>query len=194
MKTTFRFAFVAAALGMLPAASMAEVDCVKLAVSVKNAVAAKPADVLKIVESEVSANSDCACEVVKAAIQASEANSKTIAAIVETAASAAPDKMRLVAQCAVAVAPDALVDVQNVMARLDPNKGETSYSSKSSKSPKTPIETAPDWNPLDFPGKGPVGYIPGGPPPRYVPFVPPVIDTWLDSDLSDLRTPPPSVE
>lgn len=176
MKTTFRFALVAAALGMLPAATMAEVDCLKVSVSVKHAVAAKPATVLEIVEKEVSANPDCACDVVKAAIQASKADNKTIAAIVETAATSAPDKMRLISQCAVAVAPEALADVQAVISRLEPNKGESGYSSKGGKNPQ--VEVKPAWNPLDFPGQGPVGPTPGGPPalpPGLPPVIPPVI-------------------
>ncbi len=176
MKTTFRFALAAAALAMLPAAAVAEVDCLKISVAVKHAVAAKPAEVLQIVEAQVSANPDCACEVVKAAIQASEADSKAIAAIVETAATAAPDKMRLVSQCAVAVAPEALAEVQAVMSRLDPNKGESGYSAKGGKQPV--VEVKPAWNPLDFPGQGPVGPTPGGPPmlpPGLPPSIPPVI-------------------
>lgn len=176
MKTTFRFALVAAALGMLPAATMAEVDCLKVSVSVKHAVAAKPATVLEIVEKEVSANPDCACEVVKAAIQASKADKKTIAAIVETAATSAPDKMRLISQCAVAVAPEALAEVQSVMSRLDPNKGESGDSAKGGKAPQ--VEVKPAWNPLDFPGQGPVGPTPGGPPalpPGLPPVIPPVV-------------------
>jgi hypothetical protein len=176
MKTTFRFALVAAALAMLPAATMAEVDCLKISVSVKHAVAAKPAEVLQIVEAEVSANPGCACEVVKAAIEASKADNKTIAAIVETAATSAPDKMRLISQCAVAVAPEALADVQAVMNRIDPNKGESGYSSKGGKAEH--VEVKPAWNPLDFPGQGPVGPTPGGAPalpPGLPSAIPPVI-------------------
>lgn len=192
MKTTFRFALVAAALGMLPAATMAEVDCLKVSVSVKHAVAAKPAEVLQIVEAEISANQDCACEVVKAAIEASKADNKTIAAIVETAATAAPDKMRLVSQCAVAVAPEALADVQAVMSRLDPNKGEAGYSSKGGKEPV--VEVKPAWNPLDFPGQGPVGPTPGGPPmlpPGLPPTIPPVIVPPVATPIDRVIEQPP---
>ena len=176
MKTTLRFALAAVAMGMLPATSMASTDCLELAVTVKHAVTAKPAEVLQIVEAQVSANSDCACEVVKAAILASEANAATVAKIVEVAATAAPDKMRLVSQCAVAVAPDSLADVQAVMNRLDPNRGEPGYSSKGAKDPV--VDVKPAWNPLDFPGQGPVGPTPGGPPmlpPGNPPQLPPVI-------------------
>lgn len=178
MKTTFRFAFVAALLG-LSSSAMADVDCLKLAVSVKNSVSAKPADVLQIVEKEVAANPSCACEVVKAAIEESSADAKQVAAIVETASSVAPEQMRLISQCAVAVAPDSLSEVQMVMARLDPSKGEVVQSSKDS---KVPVEVKPAWNPLDFPGTG-IGPNPGGPgglgwlPPGGIDLsVPPIIN------------------
>jgi len=174
MKKTFRFVVVASLLGLLPSAVMAEVDCLKLSASVKHAVAAVPSDVLQIVEREVAANSSCACEIVKAAIEASDANAGQVAAIVEVAGTVAPDQLRLVSQCAVAVAPDALVEVQLVASRLDPNKGDSSYSAKSAKSPKAPIDVKPAWNPLNFPGQGPIGPNPGGPGGiPVIPFTPP---------------------
>jgi hypothetical protein len=180
MKKTFRFALVAAVLGLFSSAAMAEVDCLKLSVAVKHAVAANPTEVLQIVEKQVGANSSCACEIVKAAIEASEADASQVAAIVEIAGTIAPDQLRLVSQCAVAVAPDSLVEVQAVTARLDPNKGEAPV--ESSKNPKAPIDVKPAWNPLDFPGQGPVGPNPGGPgglpvlPPGLTPTVPPVVN------------------
>lgn len=180
MKKTFRFAIVAALLGLFSSAAMAEVDCLKLSVSIKHAVAAAPSDVLQIVEKAVGANSSCACEIVKAAIEASSADASQVASIVEVAGSVAPDQLRLVAQCAVAVAPDSLVAVQAVSARLDPNKGEVAM--ESSKNPKAPIDVKPAWNPLNFPGQGPVGPSPGGPggipvmPFTPSPNVPPIIN------------------
>lgn len=177
MKTTLRFALTAVVFGT-SSALMADTDCQALSVSVEHSVAANQAELLQIVEREIAANPGCACEVVKAAIKASEADAAKVAAIVEVAASAAPEHMRLIAQCAVAMAPDSLSDVQSVMARLDPNKGEV-YSSKEP-APKAPMEPAPPaFNPLDFPGSGPVspgGYIvPVGPPgfdPGFVPINP----------------------
>lgn len=172
MKKTFRFAIVAALLGLSSSAAMAEVDCLKLSVAVKHAVAAEPTEVLQIVEKEIAANSSCACEIVKAAIEASKADAAQVAAIVEVAGTVAPDQLRLVSQCAVAVAPDSLVKVQAVTARLDPSKGEVAM--ESSKSPKTPIDVKPAWNPLNFPGQGPVGPNPGGPGGiPVIPFTPP---------------------
>jgi hypothetical protein len=195
MKTTFRVALAATALGMLPAVSMAEVDCLKLAVSVKHAVAAQPAEVLQIVEKEVAANPNCSCEIVKSAIEASKADSKAVAKIVETAASVAPDKMRLISQCAVAVAPDSLTAVQAVMARIDPSKGESGYSSKGGK--VSDVAVKPAWNPLDFPGQGPVGPTPGGPPmlppglPPSIPpiIVPPIIVPPVDTNIDQQELP-----
>ncbi len=195
MKTTFRVALAVTALGMLPAVSLADqADCLKLAVSVKHAVTAQPAEVLQIVEKEVAANPNCSCEVVKAAIESSKADTKMVAKIVETAASVAPDKMRLISQCAVAVAPDSLSAVQAVMSRLDPNKGESGYSSKGGK--VSDVAVKPAWNPLDFPGQGPVGPTPGGPPmlpPGLPPVIPPIIvppiivppvDTNIDPEVN----------
>jgi len=67
-----------------------------------------------------------------------------------------------------------------VMNRLDPNRGESGYSSKGAKDAKDAKDVAvkPAWNPLDFPGQGPIGPTPGGPPmvpPGLPPGVPPVI-------------------
>lgn len=152
----------------------ADQDCLKLSVSVKGQVSAEKAKVLEIVAREVAAATGCACEIVKAAIEASDAKAETVAAIVEAAATAAPDQMRLIAQCAVAVAPDSLTQVQSVMAKLDPNRGESGVSAKGAKAPAGEVAAMP--NPLDFPGQGPIGPIPGGPGGTpLIPIFPPVI-------------------
>lgn len=172
MKQTILFGAVASLLAL--ATASAEVDCLKLALTVKQAVANEHSKVLEIVSKEVSAAPNCACEVVKAAIEGCEAKPKTVAAIVEAAATAAPDQLRIIAQCAVAVAPDALAEVQAVLAKLDPNTGEAAAGSKSGKEPAGEVAAMP--NPLDFPGQGPVGPVPGGPggAPLF-PMMPPVI-------------------
>lgn len=178
MKKTIGFVVLGAALGMMSAtAETKEVDCLALSVSVKNAVKNEESKVLEIVSKEVAAAPGCACEIVKSAIEASKADVKTVAAIVEAAATAAPEQMRLVSQCAVAVAPDSLAAVQAVMAKLDPNLGEGS-SAKSSKDAKggPAGEVASMPNPLDFPGQGPIGPTPGGPGGNpLIPQLPPVI-------------------
>ena len=173
-KTVFSALFVAS-LGVLP--SVAAVDCTSLALSVKNTASGNPTKVLELVAREVESSPSCACEIVKSAIEGSKANTEIVAAIVEAAATAAPEQMRLVSQCAVAVAPDALASVQAVVAKLDPNSGETAPSSKSAKGSKSPAgEVATMPNPLDFPGQGPIGPTPGGPGGLpLIPQLPPLI-------------------
>lgn len=196
MKMTLRFALLSAAFGLLStSAAFADVDCAKLTQSVKQAIAADASATLQIVEKEISANPGCACEVVKAAIEQSKADAKLVASIVETAATAAPQHMRLISQCAVAVAPDALSNVQAVLVKLDPNSGESSKVTKSAKDAKGLVTPPVAANPLDFPGSGVgdppvrVGNNPGGPgglpilpwgpPPGQPPtgIVPPTDDT-----------------
>lgn len=178
MKKTICFALMSTVLGSLPTfAEASSPDCLKLSLSVKQIVAAEQSKVLEIVATEVSSAPTCSCEIVKAAIEGSNASVDTVAAIVEAAATAAPEQMRLIAQCAVAVAPDALAKVQAVLAKLDPNLGESGTSTKSSKDSKAPAgEVAAMPNPLDFPGQGPVGPTPGGPGgiPLF-PISPPII-------------------
>jgi len=174
MKKTICFLILSASLGALSA--KIPVDCVAKSAFIKSSVAAEQSKVLEIVSEEVAASPPCACEIVKVAIEASNADSKTVAAIVEAAVIAAPEQMRLIAQCALAVAPDALADVQAVLAKLDPNLGD-SGSAKSSKDSKGVVgEVAAMPNPLDFPGQGPVGPTPGGPGGLgIIPNLPPVI-------------------
>lgn len=175
MKKNISFILLNAAFGMLSA--NAAVDCIALSVSVKNSVAAEKSKALEIVSSEVSAAPACACEIVKAAIEGSSADAQTVAAIVQAASTAAPEQMRLVSQCAVAIAPDALGAVQAVIAKLDPNLGESAPASQSAKDSKAPAgEVAAMPNPLDFPGQGPIGPTPGGPGGTPIfPVTPPII-------------------
>lgn len=164
MKKTVFYALFSASSGLLSANTA--VDCVALSLSVKASVATEQSKVLEIVSHEVATAPTCACEIVKAAIEGSNASAQTVSAIVEAAATAAPDQMRLVSQCAVAVAPDALAAVQAVVAKLDPNLGESGSSAKSSKSAKDVVaENSSAPNPLDFPGQEPTGPTPGGPTP-----------------------------
>ncbi len=193
MKKTVRFAVLSAALGLLSSATaFAATDCMKLALYVKHAVAADQSATLQIVEKTVAANPGCACEVVKAAIEGSRAKVNLVAAIVETASTVAPEHMHLIAQCAIAVAPDALPNVKAVLARMEPKKAEYGNSAKSpvgdlNSAKGAVVPPAVAGNPLDFPGGGiadppvRVGGNPGGPggfplfpygPPI---FVPPII-------------------
>lgn len=143
-------------------------DCQAIFLSVEQRVRLDSSKVLEIVESEVSANPGCACEIVKAAIKASEANATEVVAIVETAIHASPESMRIVSQCAIAASPDSVTGVQALLAKLDPNSGETGYSSKGSKSAKgakvASIVSEPPADPLDRPYIPPLPPI--NPPPR----------------------------
>ena len=172
MKKSLFIAASSVVLGLHTAS--AEVDCLQLSLSIKDQVATEQSKLLQIVEAQVAAAPNCACEIVKSAIEGSAADTKTVAAIVETAIVSAPDQTRLIAQCAIAVAPDALADVQTVLAKLDPNTGES--AAVSAKGEKAAIgEVASMGNPLDFPGKGPVGPLKGGPFGPIFPVFPPII-------------------
>jgi hypothetical protein len=185
MKKTFQFALTCALFGTLSFA--AESTCLTLGNTIKESAAAKPAEVVELVSKQVAASPGCACEIVKAAIEGSSADAATVAAIVEAAALSAPDQLRLVSQCAVAMAPDAVTKVQAVLAKLDPNAGESAnVSAKSGQAAAKPVAAL--GNPLDFPGGlppfeqgGPSGSgSPGGPggpgiPGMEFPVFPPTI-------------------
>jgi hypothetical protein len=77
----------------------------------------------------------------------------------------------MILQCAIAEMPDALAAIQSLLARLDPNSGDSEDSAKSAKSAKgaksaksekSPIVSPP--NPLDLP---PLYIVP--PPPVFPP-------------------------
>ena len=140
--------------------------CSSVAMSVGHRVQIDPSQVLEIVESEISANSNCACEIIKAAIKGSGADPALVGDIAEVAITAAPQSMRMISQCAIAAMPEALSEVQAVLAKLDPNRGDSSYSAKDAKDAKAAVASViapPDVppNPLDVP------------PPFFPPIVPP---------------------
>lgn len=163
MKKIILFTSCSALISLLPAS--ADVNCTEVSTLVNSLISSNQSKVLEIVANQVVATPSCACEVVKAAIEGSKADSETIAAIVDTAIMASPDNMRLISQCAIAVAPDAVVAVQAVLAKYDPNSGDVEVSAKDSKAPAGEVAALP--NPLDFPGKGPVRPL--------FPILPPVI-------------------
>lgn len=135
--------------------ALADTDCLLLSTrtqTVAERTAADPIELLKLIDREVSANPGCACEIVKAAIIGTDCDDAIVGYIVETAVRAAPEQMRLISQCAIATAPDSLVRVQEVMARLDPAAGEKSDSAKSAKGKGlevSPATVVPD--PLNVP-------------------------------------------
>jgi hypothetical protein len=149
-------------------------DCLAISLSVEQRVKLDVSKVLEIVDSEVTANPGCSCEIVKTAIKASDADVQGVVAIVETAIHASPESMRIISQCAIAANPEAITAVQALLTKLDPNAGETGYSSKSSKSAKdgnfskvASIEAPALPNPLDLP--------PSGPPITPPPITPPLV-------------------
>jgi len=147
-----RLTLLGAALIATPAS--AESECAKLAVKVKSTAeraAVDPVELLQLIDREVAAHPDCACEIVKTAILGTGCDDATVGYIVETAVRAAPDQMRLIAQCAIAAAPESLGRVQEVMNRLDPGAGETA-SAKSAKGKGLEVKPAAvPPNPLDLP-------------------------------------------
>ena len=160
MKMKFPIAMVGFLLAAMPLASAS--DCAKISESIKSAILQDSSRTIQIVVENLEAAPSCACEIVKAAIQASHADADLVASIVENAILAAPEQIRMISQCAIATAPDALPQIQAVLAKLDPHAGESHRSSKHvGKQPAkeaSPItEPASMFNPLDFPGDGPIG-------------------------------------
>jgi hypothetical protein len=138
-----------------------------------------PAEVLAIVSEEATGHPNDICEIVKIAIEASAADVPTTAKIVEVAALAQPESMRLAAQCAMAVMPDALAEIQAVLAKLDPagGNGGSDKDAKDAKDAKYgEVASIVSPNPLDRPPGPPPGIPdvkpPGGPPEE----IPPVTD------------------
>lgn len=109
---------------------------------------------------------DHACEIVKQAIVVTEADEKLVMRIVEAACMAAPEKMRLIAQCAMAASPDSLQGIQQILAKLDPGAGDSSISGKE----VTGKETIDEKGGKPVPPAAPVfdplrrAYIPPTPP------------------------------
>ncbi|NWK57452.1 hypothetical protein HW115_17670 [Verrucomicrobiaceae bacterium N1E253] len=177
MKNTIKYALFGAVLAATPAFADAP-DCQNVSAVVKRAVAAQPDKVLELVAAQIGQNEACACEIVKAAIVASDADKAMVASIVDAAATAAPSKLRIIGQCAVAVAPDALAQVNAVVTKLTAVGGDSGYSAKGGdeKGGKPVVVPPVAQNPLDFPNGGtadnPVGPTPGG--PGGFPLLPPV--------------------
>lgn len=168
MKNTIKYALFGAVLALVTPAYAEGTDCYKVYTVVKNAVAAQPDKVLELVKTNVAQNESCACEVVKAAIVASDADKKLVAGIVEAAIASAPGKVRIIGQCAVAVAPDALAEVQAVVTKHAAASGDSGYSAKGGEKGGKDVVVPPQaHNVLDFPFgtsvDNPIGPTPGGP-------------------------------
>lgn len=108
-------------------------DCPALALSILQGARSMPEQVLELVEVEIAANPSCACEIVKSAIGGVGADPRLVAGIVETSIVAAPEHMRLISQCAMAAAPDAIASVQAILAKFDPCTGDSGANAKTAK-------------------------------------------------------------
>jgi hypothetical protein len=102
---------------------------------------------------QITEDPSTSCEVIKKAIVILNADKKTVARIVEAAIMASPENIRIITQCAIAVAPDALTEVQDVYNKYT-KVGDGKGGAKSSKSakqffPKAAIQL-PTKNPLDI--------------------------------------------
>ena len=184
MKNIIQCAFLSAMVTLALPAAAEESKCDRVYTVVNKAVAADSDKVLELVKKYVSQNESCACEVVKAAIVASGADKTLVAGIVETAITSAPNQVRIIGQCAVAVAPDALIQVQAVVANY--TKGN--------------YQASGTGNVLDFPlgsteqvnSVGPTVGGPGGFPlfPQAVGVLQPPIVVVPDDTV--VVTPPPA--
>ncbi len=162
MKNTLKFALVGALLAV--AAPVASADCYKVSKQAATQITAQPEQVLAIVAKQIAANKGCACEIVKAAIVATEADKKQVAQIVEQAIELVPNKASLLTTCALAVAPDAHVEVMKVAAKYtNKSTGDSGYSAKggakSGADEKAGQEeaVAPFADPINFIGLDPSG-------------------------------------
>lgn len=92
-------------------------------------VAVAPDAVLSVVDELVNKFPECSCEIVKAAIQTTKADAKLVGKIVDIAIQAAPEQMRMIAQCAIAAAPDAVNTITKVWQKYQPDTTPPGYSS-----------------------------------------------------------------
>ena len=148
MKHAIKYTLFVAALTLVIPTQAEKIDRQQVYTNVKNNVSANPEMVLELVKKNVAKNQSCACEIVKAAIIASNADKNLVADIVEAAITSAPDKARLIGQCAVAVAPDALAEVQAMVVKY----GVVSAKTASRDETSSYQNDDEDNNPLNFPG------------------------------------------
>ena len=98
-------------------------DCYGVSMTLAKALKDSPDNVLALVERELSASPDCGCEIVKAAIITSKAEPDLVVQIVATAVEVAPEQLRILSNCAVAAAPNAVPEVHQFLAELDQQGG-----------------------------------------------------------------------
>ena len=135
MKKSLLLTLLAVATASVTFAADEAKECSPVSASVTAEVTANPSNVLSIVNEQIAANPTCACEIVKAAIAASKADKDLVGQIVFTAVTAAPTEATTVAECAVAVAPEAAENVKSAL--------------RSAYSDKNPVGKNPSKNPVD---------------------------------------------
>lgn len=120
------------------------------------------------------ADPDVSCSMVKEDIQSHYHSKQEVGNIVEHHINITPEDARIIVQCAIAVAPDALEEILAVVDKYAPIFPE-GYSTKTAKSAKIMIEvvSSPLSNPLDFPEVGKI--IPVVINPPYVTDINPAI-------------------
>lgn len=124
----------------------ADTTCDTVGAQVTQEVTAKPENVLAIVSEKISANPSCACEVVKAAIQAAGADKELVGQIVFTAVVAAPTEATSIAECAVAVAPEASENIKAALRSAVSDKNPVSYGKNPGKDVVAPpVDEEPDF-------------------------------------------------
>ncbi|MEP2777575.1 MAG: hypothetical protein ABJQ29_07485 [Luteolibacter sp.] len=123
------------ASGIFGSALVHAQDCGEVVKAVNAGVLVEDANVLEVVDAQVSESPNCACEIVKAAIVASKAEGQAVGQIVEAAGNAAPDRLDLIVDCATAVAPKSIDYIQAAAKIVKTNHADI-------------------FNPLDVPGDG----------------------------------------
>jgi hypothetical protein len=140
MKKSLLLTLLAVAATSVTFAADASKDCSPLSATVTAEVTAKPSDVLSIVSAQIAANPTCACEIVKAAIAAAKADKDLVGQIVFTAVTAAPTEATTVAECAVAVAPEAAETVKAALRSAYSDKNPVGKNSAKNAPQPPPVE------------------------------------------------------
>jgi len=111
MKTTIKYLFLTAALGIVTASAGDNDMCDRIADSVREQVIENKSAVLEIVKRAVSENEACAGPIVAAAIRASNANDALVGQIVAAAGNAAPGQINNIVAAASGAAPGAAAEI-----------------------------------------------------------------------------------
>jgi hypothetical protein len=145
MKKSLLLTLLAVAATSVTFAADAAKDCSPLSATVTAEVSAKPSDVLTIVSAQIAANPTCACEIVKAAIAAAKADKDLVGQIVFTAVTAAPTEATTVAECAVAVAPEAAETVKAALRSAYSDKNPAGKNASKNPEPAPPVDDNADF-------------------------------------------------